>query len=114
MNHSVDAWLKSVWLSLALNNAFFSFSNLPLQQLFGQTIRGDNVRVNPNVIRPFSQPRNARARVPLSSATLNPQNTPVLAHLGKPVGRSESLVKNVSGAFKGKGLQLKNNIKLVL
>ena len=87
----------------------------PLQQLFGQKIVGDNIRQASQVIKPFSSTvKSIGKRLPLSSETLNPQNAPALVHLGKAIGSSKSLVKNVSGLFKGKGLANKNNIKLVL
>ena len=85
----------------------------PLQQMYGQHIKGLNIRANNNVIKPFgAQPRPSK--VPLSATSINPQNSSVIAHLGKPIGASRSLVKNVS-LIQGNGLlQGKNNIRLVL
>lgn len=85
----------------------------PLQPLIGQTIRGVNVRMNNNIIKPFSTPKLQR-NLPLSSETLNPQNSPAIAHLGKAIGSSKSLVKNIGGLFRGRGVESKNNIRLVL
>ena len=85
----------------------------PLQQLYGQDIRGVSVRMNNNVIRPFSNPKTPK-RIPLSADSINTQTDPVVSHLGKSNGQSKSQVQNVA-LFKGKGLlQGKNNIRLVL
>ena len=84
----------------------------PLQPLFGQTIKGLNIRANNNVIKPFSSQIKA-SRIPLSAESVNPENSPAVAHLGKAVGSAKSVVKNISGIF-GRGVESKNNIRLVL
>ncbi len=86
----------------------------PLQPLLGQKIVGDNIRQASNVIKPFTTAvSSSMKKIPLSAATLG-DNAPSVAHLGKAIGQTKSLVKNVSGLFRGKGMEQKNNIRLVL
>lgn len=84
----------------------------PLIQRFGEKVVGLDIRQNSQIIKPFSQAKSAR--VPLSSASLNIQTSPEFAHVGKAIGAAKSQVKNLASVFKGRGLENKNNIRLVL
>ena len=87
-----------------------SIMQKPLLQRFGEKSVGLDIRQNLNKIQPFSQIK-APTRVPLSSASINVQNSPEFAHVGKAVGQAKSQIKRLFG---GKGVETKNNIRLVL
>jgi hypothetical protein len=84
----------------------------PLIQRFGEKVVGLDIRANPQIIKPFSQVKSAR--VPLSSTSINAGADAVVAHAGKAVGQVKSQVKNLASIFKGRGVENKNNIRLVL
>ena len=84
----------------------------PLIQRFGEKVVGLDIRQNSQIIKPFSQAKSAR--VPLSSASINAQTDATVAHIGKAIGAAKSQVKNLASVFKGRGLENKNNIRLVL